>query len=87
MLHRRAEPADEETGEERAEAARHSGGEEAERGDGGAGGEQPRLAPALGEDAGRDLEARHAAAVARSSAGPTCAKLSPNSTLQMGSST
>ena len=75
---RRCETSDEESGmlyatsrarrrsrqrEEARESAGRSRGEEAQRGDGGAGGEESRLAPTLGEDAGRDLEPRHAAAV------------------------
>ena len=66
MLDAGAEPGHEEERREREHPARERrDGEIAERRDGRAHDEQAPLAPALGEDAGRDLRERHAGGVDR----------------------
>jgi hypothetical protein len=63
MLHAGAEPGRQQQHQQRREASGPAGGHEADGRDGGAECQEPALAEALGQEAGRDLERRHAAGV------------------------
>ena len=63
MLDARAQPARDQTPQQRQEASGEASRDEAERRRGRSRREKPRLAPALREESRRDLEGGHAAAV------------------------